>query len=95
MSKAYLGLKKTGMTHQRMWDLIRYQRQELHTAGLITDDEYGELAQDHPAVKRLEDYDKLAARLTELAQLVREALVAEHAPKADWQKRAGKALSGE
>lgn len=46
------------MTNQRMWDLIRYQRAELHEAGLITDDEYAELAKDHAAVKRLEDYDK-------------------------------------
>lgn len=43
--------------NQRMWDLVRYQRSELHVAELITDDEYAELAIDHPAVKRLENYD--------------------------------------
>lgn len=47
------------MTNQRMWDLVRYMRSELHTANLITDVEYALLAEDHAAVKRLEDYDAL------------------------------------
>jgi hypothetical protein len=49
--------------NQRMFDLVRYMRSELHTAGLITDDEYAELAQEHSAVKRLEDYDVAVARI--------------------------------
>lgn len=51
------------LTNQRMWDLVRHQRSELLQEGLITEDEYAELAQDHAAVKRLEDYDELAAKL--------------------------------
>lgn len=42
---------------QRYKDLIRHQRNELHTAGLISDDEYAGLAEDAGAVERLESYD--------------------------------------
>ena len=39
---------------QRLWDLVRYYRRQFHEAGLITDNEYAELAQDHGAVVSLE-----------------------------------------
>jgi hypothetical protein len=42
---------------QRLWDLVRYMRSELHVAELITDNEYAALAQDHAAVARLEARD--------------------------------------
>lgn len=58
-------MKARAEKNQRLWDLVRYQRSELHTVGLITDDEYAELAQDHPAVKRLEDYDVVVMLLKE------------------------------
>jgi len=41
---------------QRLWDLVRYNRHELHHAGLITDDEYAELTADTASVARLEYY---------------------------------------
>lgn len=42
---------------QRLWDLVRYMRSELHEKQLVTDDEYFELAKDHAAVARLEQDD--------------------------------------
>jgi hypothetical protein len=51
---------------QRVWDLLRYQRMELHNANLITNEEYAALAFDHPAVARLETYDELRAELARL-----------------------------
>jgi hypothetical protein len=45
----------------RLWELARYMRMELHTASLITDEEYAELAQDHDAVRRLEEWDAIRA----------------------------------
>lgn len=51
-------MKPLKTDYQRLWDLVRHQRSELLDVGLITEDEYAELAQDHSAVKRLEDLDK-------------------------------------
>ena len=51
-----------------MWDLVRYCRATLLTDELITMDEYGELAEDHSTVKRLEGYDKLRAENARLKQ---------------------------
>ena len=48
--------------NQRLWDLVRHQRAELHETDLITDEEYAMLAEDHPAVARLETYDSLRTR---------------------------------
>lgn len=56
--------------NQRMWDLIRFCRGELHSEDLITDEEFCELAKDHAAVKRLEDYDK---RVTAMSTMKYEA----------------------
>ena len=60
----------------RLLDLVRYQRQELHEAGLITDEEYAELARvGSESARRLEDYDDLRASLKvkdeQLAELER------------------------
>lgn len=41
---------------QRLWDLVRFQRYELHDAGLITDNEFSELASDGASIARLEYY---------------------------------------
>lgn len=46
---------------QRLIDLVRYQRQELHEAGLINDAEYAWLLEDAGSVGRLETYDKVRA----------------------------------
>jgi hypothetical protein len=51
------------LLNQRLFDLVRYKRSELHEDGLITDEEYATLAQEHGAVKRLEDYDAALAAI--------------------------------
>lgn len=53
--------------NQRTWDLLRFCRSQLHNEMLITDEEYALLAEDHPAVNRLGDYDLTAFQLTEVA----------------------------
>lgn len=64
--------------NQRLHDLVRYKRHELFDDGLITDDEFSELVQDHSAVARLEGYDKavanVKARLQEVEEVARELL---------------------
>jgi len=59
-------------TSYRLFDLVRYQRAELHRSGLITDEEYGWLCASDMAIspqggspsrQRLEDYDKLRVEL--------------------------------
>jgi DNA repair ATPase RecN len=55
-------LDSSEQTIQRLHDLVRYQRQELFEEQLITEDEYAELAEDHPSVARLEGYDGCRAR---------------------------------
>ena len=55
--------------NQRLLDLVRQQRTELHEADLISDEEYVQLASETDAVERLLDYDKLkAAHAKELAK---------------------------
>lgn len=69
--------------NQRMWDLVRFMRADLHNDGLITDEEYTELAQDHAAVKRLEDYDVLRLKMTAVNDLVKRferAVSVSHSP---------------
>ena len=46
------------LEYQRLFDLVRIQRGELHEAGLISDSEYASLAEGHGSVSRLESYDK-------------------------------------
>lgn len=49
---------------ERLYDLVRYQRAELHEAGLITDEEYAAMMSDKGASrKRLEAYDDLRTAL--------------------------------
>jgi hypothetical protein len=63
-------------SNQRMWDLIRYERMDLHQQGLISDEEYAELAKDNAAVKRLEDYD--AALAAQAPNPARERRIYQH-----------------
>jgi len=62
--------------NQRLRDLVRHQRGALHDEGLITDDEYDDLAADHGAVARLEGYDDMRGRYAAMCDL-RDALTAE------------------
>ena len=51
----------------RLLDLVRHQRSELHEAGLITDEEYVELCNvGSESARRLEEYDAVRAELTSL-----------------------------
>lgn len=64
--------------HQRMFDLVRYQRAELHQSDLITDEEYAMLCQEGAtgemkgSVQRLETYDQLQTKCAELQERVME-----------------------
>lgn len=57
----------------RLRDLVRHQRGELHDAGLLTDEEYAALAGDHGAVARLEGYDEVRAESARLTRELAEA----------------------
>ena len=59
----------------RMTDLVRYQRHELHTTGLITDEEYARLVQHEGAVARLEGYDAIEKALAEAQSKLREQAI--------------------
>lgn len=70
--------------YQRLWDLVRYQRAELHEAGLITDEEYAVLVAGEPSrpgtgspsAQRLSSYDELRkalAAITAERDALREA----------------------
>lgn len=63
---------------QRLLDLVRQQRQELHEAGLITDEEYAALAADGDAVARLEGYDRLRQELQKVTAYAAEREQARH-----------------
>lgn len=59
-------MSSTGETQkelpQRLYDLVRYCRAELHEEGLITDSEYAEMcAWGSDSARRLEDYDATKA----------------------------------
>lgn len=51
---------------QRLFDLVRQQRMELHESGLISDKEYADLAMAKGSVERLETYDELRSELADL-----------------------------
>jgi len=53
--------------NQRVHDLVRFMRTELHNEGLITDEEYVSLAGDSGALQRLEDYDAVIQKAKEAA----------------------------
>jgi hypothetical protein len=61
---------------ERLFDLVRYMRAELHEKNLITDDEYAWLCLESPlsdySVKRLQDYDAATARASAAEQLADE-----------------------
>jgi hypothetical protein len=48
---------------QRLWDLCRYARETLLEDGLLSNDEYAALAEDYPAVDRLDTMDELRAEI--------------------------------
>jgi predicted nucleic acid-binding Zn-ribbon protein len=79
---------------ERLFDLVRYQRAELHEAGLITDDEYAKLASAQGSVQRLEGYDALRAECerlrAEVASLKQEREEVEEA----WSKERTDAIDG-
>ena len=57
-----------GALELRLWDLVRYQRMELHAANLITDEEYQRLLSDDKSVARLASYDQLQRSLSALRE---------------------------
>lgn len=59
---------------QRLWDLVRYKRSDLFEDGLLTPEEYAELAEDHAAVARLESYDGMRLRLAQIKDLATSGL---------------------
>lgn len=61
-------------SNQRLFDLVRQQRAELHDAELINDAEYAALAMATGSVQRLETYDDLQSQLAAL-KLANEKLV--------------------
>ena len=69
-------------TNQRLFDLVRQQRIELRDAELISDEEYLELAKEHAAVARLENYGDLRERIRTL-----EAERSEDTKRLDWLER--------
>lgn len=59
--------------NQRQIDLLRYCRSQLHDTGLISDEEYSWLLAEQPgAVNRLETYDRIRARISELESKLAE-----------------------
>lgn len=53
--------------NQRLFDLVRHQRHDLHDAGLITDEELADLiTAGSSSARRLEDYDRVRARIAAL-----------------------------
>lgn len=55
---------------ERLFDLVRYQRAELHQENLISDDEYVALLADSESKKRLETYDDMRQQLTTAKDLI-------------------------
>lgn len=53
-------------SRQRLFDLVRHCRIELHDEGLITDEEYAILVDDPDSLSRLHGYDSLAEELARL-----------------------------
>ncbi len=65
---------------QRLRDLVRHQRSDLHIANLITDEEYVALVSDHGAVARLNSYNDVRRRL---ARAERDLVIEKLARKAE------------
>ncbi len=49
-------------TNQRLADLVRYKRHDLHNEDLISNEEYAEIVANQGAVNRLEGYDTAKAK---------------------------------
>lgn len=55
------------MRNERLLDLVRYQRSELHAANLISDEEYVWLVEQGSAsARRLESYDEIREKMRKL-----------------------------
>lgn len=70
--------ERTAVRLERMSDLVRYKRAELHNDGLISDEEYAEICQDHAAVARLEGYDAIKEELKEARAVVQKFMDLEY-----------------
>ncbi len=79
-------------TSERLFDLVRYMRAELHEADLISDEEYFWLCSESPMAnspkggspsrERLEEYDEMRERIETLERenaAMREAIKEAHA----------------
>ena len=60
--------------NERLLDLVRYMRGELHDADLITDGEYAQLSAISGSPERLMEYDELAGQLASVTK-ERDALL--------------------
>ena len=56
-------MKADAKLNQRLYDLVRQMRAELHNEGLIDREEYARFASAKGGVQRLEDYDAIRARM--------------------------------
>lgn len=60
--------------NERLRDLVRYCRHQLHEEGLITDEEFVAMAEvGVESVGRLENYDAMLAQIEELHAELKEA----------------------
>lgn len=59
---------------ERLTDLVRYQRAELHHEGLISDAEYADLVKVKGSPARLEGYDAMRAEVERLRENVESAM---------------------
>lgn len=67
-------VKEVEKERERLFDLVRYQRAELHQAELISDGEYTSLLADYSSKARLETYDDMRKQLSILRTEYRNAL---------------------
>lgn len=62
---------KITQDNQRLLDLVRYSRAELHEDGLISDKEYADLVEvGSISARRLEDYDDFRAKIKFLEKVI-------------------------
>lgn len=62
---------KITQNNQRLLDLVRYSRAELHEDGLISDQEYADLVEvGSISARRLEDYDEIKQSIIDLLKFV-------------------------
>lgn len=55
-------------SNERLFDLVRYCRTELHEANLINDEEYAGIASTGGSIERIQAYDNLRAENSKLRQ---------------------------